>query len=122
MFHTLPTTIITMDEQFVTPENFGMVDDCIYRFGRPNEYNFSFLKDLKLKTIVYLAPTKIPNDFQEFLEDNKIRIFHPASIQETKDPWSTLPHEVVTEVLKFIVNDRVSLQSIYFEMISFLYL
>ena len=42
-------------ETVVPPLNFDMVAPGVYRSGHPNERNFSFLKRLNLKSIIYLA-------------------------------------------------------------------
>ena len=36
-------------------QNFGTVEEDLYRSGHPNELNFPFLERLGLKTIVYLS-------------------------------------------------------------------
>jgi tyrosine-protein phosphatase OCA1 len=36
--------------------NFGMVENDLYRSGQPNELNFPFLEQLRLKTVIWLAP------------------------------------------------------------------
>ena len=94
--------------QLVAPENFGMIEEDLYRFGCPNEYNLSFIEELKLSSVVYLAPTQMPSSFKHFLDSHNIALFHPDSIQETKDPWSSLSHDVVVEVLEFILHSKVS--------------
>ena len=38
-----------------TRQNFGTVEEDLYRSGHPNELNFPFLERLGLKTIVYLS-------------------------------------------------------------------
>lgn len=42
-------------QQFVPPLNFSLVEDGIYRSGFPMPINYPFLKQLGLKTIVYLG-------------------------------------------------------------------
>jgi hypothetical protein len=41
-------------------QNFGMIEEDLYRSGQPNELNFPFLEKLGLKTIAWLAPEE-PN-------------------------------------------------------------
>lgn len=40
------------DDVLVTPTNFSMVEDGIYRSGFPGPDNFGFLKTLNLRSIV----------------------------------------------------------------------
>lgn len=42
----------------VPPANFGMVCDGLYRMGQPNELNFSFMRRLNVKTIVFLKQVR----------------------------------------------------------------
>lgn len=41
---------------YIPPVNWGMVEEDLYRSGKPNVLNFPFLEKLNLKTIIYLAP------------------------------------------------------------------
>ena len=37
-------------------QNFGSVEEDLYRCGQPNEVNFPFLERLQLKSVVFLSP------------------------------------------------------------------
>ncbi len=37
-------------------QNFGTVEEGVFRSGMPNELNFPFLEKLRLKTIVIVSP------------------------------------------------------------------
>ena len=37
-------------------QNFGWVEEDLYRSGQPNELNFPFLERLRLKKILFLSP------------------------------------------------------------------
>lgn len=41
---------------FLTQQNFGLVEEDLYRSGQPNEVNFPFLEKLKLRAVVYISP------------------------------------------------------------------
>ena len=45
-----------MDDLLLPPENFSMVESGVYRSAFPRTKNFSFLKSLKLKTVIPLVP------------------------------------------------------------------
>lgn len=40
----------------LTQQNFGLVEEDLYRSGQPNEVNFPFLEKLKLRAVVYISP------------------------------------------------------------------
>lgn len=37
-------------------QNFGTVEEDLYRAGQPNELNFPFMEKLNLKKVIWLAP------------------------------------------------------------------
>jgi tyrosine-protein phosphatase OCA1 len=37
-------------------QNFGIVEEDLYRAGQPNELNFPFMEKLNLKKVIWLAP------------------------------------------------------------------
>lgn len=56
------------------PSNFGaVIPGEIYRSSFPLPENFSFLKTLKLKTILTLVPEPFPPQYMEFMKANDIR-------------------------------------------------
>ncbi|XP_016753771.1 probable tyrosine-protein phosphatase DSP4 isoform X1 [Gossypium hirsutum] len=63
------------EELFVPPLNFAMVDDGVFRSGFPYSANFSFLRSLGLRSIIYLCPEPYPETNNEFLKVNGIRLF-----------------------------------------------
>lgn len=40
----------------VPPNNFGMVEEDLYRSGAPDAINIPFLAKLQLKSVLWLAP------------------------------------------------------------------
>ncbi|KAF2430687.1 protein-tyrosine phosphatase, partial [Tothia fuscella] len=56
------------------PINFGaVIPQAVYRSSFPLPENFSFLKSLKLKTILTLVPKPFPDSYIEFMETHGIR-------------------------------------------------
>ena len=45
---------------FIPPQNFGMVEDDLYRCGQPTQLNFPFLEQLQLRKIIWLDPEEPP--------------------------------------------------------------
>ncbi|XP_021823192.1 probable tyrosine-protein phosphatase At1g05000 isoform X1 [Prunus avium] len=62
-------------DAFVPPLNFAMVDNGVFRSGFPHSGNFSFLKSLGLRSVIYLCPEPYPEENKEFLKANGIRLF-----------------------------------------------
>lgn len=45
---------------FIPPQNYGMVEQDLYRSAQPNELNFPFLEKLHLRTVIYMTPDQLP--------------------------------------------------------------
>lgn len=45
---------------FIPPQNFGMVEDDLYRCGQPSQLNIPFLEQLHLRKIIWLDPDEPP--------------------------------------------------------------
>ncbi|KAF1940856.1 tyrosine-protein phosphatase-like protein SIW14 [Clathrospora elynae] len=61
----------------IPPANYGAVlPGSIYRSSYPEEKNYGFLKDLKIKTILTLVPEPLSPEYKEFMEDAGIQHFH----------------------------------------------
>lgn len=41
---------------FIPPQNFGVVEEDLYRSGQPIQMNFPFLEKLNLQKIIWLDP------------------------------------------------------------------
>lgn len=63
------------EEHYVPPLNFAMVDNGVFRSGFPDTANFTFLKTLGLRSILYLCPEPYPESNTEFLKSNGITLF-----------------------------------------------
>ncbi|KAI3702600.1 hypothetical protein L6452_28346 [Arctium lappa] len=70
-------------DELYPPVNFSMVDYGIYRSGFPEFANFSYLKALGLRSIVYLCPEAYPEHNLEFLKSNRIQLLQ-FGIEGTK--------------------------------------
>ena len=126
---TLPNRYIPPAVSIFTPtliewlirENFGMIEDDLYRSGQPNELNFPFLERLGLRTIVFLAPED-PNqklyifplfvrliivwDSLNFIDDQEIQLQHLGLDSTNVNAWDPISEEVVLEALEIILNPR----------------
>ncbi|KAJ4703999.1 Tyrosine-protein phosphatase [Melia azedarach] len=93
------------EELFVPPLNFAIVDNGIFRSGFPDCANFSFLKSLGLRSIIYLCPESYPDSNIEFLKANGIRLFQ-FGIEGCKEPFVNIPEETIREALKVVLDER----------------
>ncbi|VVA96255.1 unnamed protein product [Arabis nemorensis] len=89
----------------VSPSNFSMVEDGIYRSGFPQPENFGFLKTLNLRSIIYLCPEPYPEENLKFLEANNIKLFQ-FGIEGKTDPPTPMPKDTVLDALKVLVDVR----------------
>ncbi len=85
----------------IPPINFAMVDSGIYRSGHPIPKNFSFLKKLGLKSVVYLCEEPYSKANQAFLEKNGISLFHLGT-HGNKEPFQFIPSSTVSSALSVI--------------------
>ena len=94
------------------PQNFGAVEDGIYRSGLPTELNYRFLESLRLKTVIVLSPESMDTQFASFLEDFRIRVVYIQNV--SNDGFrglSPVAEETVIEALH-ILSSKSNLVSI----------
>ena len=56
------------------PVAFGIVAPCVYRSDLPTEVNFEFLRELGLRSAVYLSPDIPTRSIRQFLASPLVRI------------------------------------------------
>ena len=87
------------------PQNFGCVEDGVYRSGLPSELNYRFLESLNLRTAIVLSPESMDPQFASFLEDFKIRVVY---IQNASNDGfrglSPVAEETVIDALHLLTN------------------
>lgn len=77
----------------VPPLNFAMVSPGIYRSGYPRPVNHSFLRSIKLKTIIYLCPEDYSEANIKFCEEENVALLQ-FGIQGNKEPFVDMPEYV----------------------------
>ncbi|KAF2848910.1 tyrosine-protein phosphatase-like protein SIW14 [Plenodomus tracheiphilus IPT5] len=61
----------------IPPSNYGaVVPGKIYRSSYPEEKNYEFLKDLKIKSIITLVPEPLSPEYKDFMDEADIQHFH----------------------------------------------
>jgi tyrosine-protein phosphatase SIW14 len=93
------------EELIVPPVNFSLVAKGVYRSSHPNVRNFSFLSNLRLKTLLFLGPEDYPLKNARFLSENGIT-FISVPMEGNKEPFKTIPTEQMMEALRHITNSR----------------
>lgn len=92
--------------RIVPPLNFCPVERQLYRSGQPSNINFEFLKELHLKTIVWLASEDPIDEFIEFVQEEKINLYFAGINPDGGDnnPWDGLTENSIIQALNIIVN------------------
>ncbi|OHT12354.1 putative tyrosine-protein phosphatase [Tritrichomonas foetus] len=93
------------EEIIVPPVNFSMVAQGVYRGAYPNYSNFSFLKNLGLKTLLFLCEEDYPPTNLEFLKENGITLI-TVQMEGNKAPFKTIPNEQMVEALRHLTDVR----------------
>ncbi|KAE8009857.1 hypothetical protein FH972_006266 [Carpinus fangiana] len=92
------------DTVLVSPSNFSMVEDGIFRSGFPQPSNFAFLDTLNLRSIIYLCPEPYPEENLEFLRSRNVRLFQFGI--EGKTESVSIPKQTIMEALKVLIDVR----------------
>ena len=91
---------------FVPPQNFGMVEEDLFRSAQPIELNFPFLEKLRLRTVIYLAPDELPQSLLMWFEDQRIDLVHLG--QDVgggpRSPQNPVSEETVLEGLRLLLE------------------
>jgi len=92
--------------RIVPPLNFCPVERQLYRSGQPSKINFEFLKELHLKTIVWLASEDPIDEFLEFVQQEQINLYFAGINPDGGDnnPWDGLTENSIIQALNIIVN------------------
>ncbi|KAK6456395.1 tyrosine phosphatase family-domain-containing protein [Scheffersomyces xylosifermentans] len=85
------------------PENFAPIIRTIYRSSFPQPNNFTFLKKLKLKSVLCLIPEEYPQLHQDFLKHENIKLFQ-LGMSGNKEPFVKISSDLITEAVKIVLN------------------
>uniref|UniRef100_A0A7S2RJ85 diphosphoinositol-polyphosphate diphosphatase n=1 Tax=Rhizochromulina marina TaxID=1034831 RepID=A0A7S2RJ85_9STRA len=91
------------DEEFFPPVNFSMVEPGVYRSSFPMKRNFSFLKRIRLKTILALILEEYPQANTAFNEENGIR-FLQFGMEGNKEPFRSMDSSLVRAAVRAIMD------------------
>ena len=93
------------EDLLVPPVNFSLVAKGIYRGSYPNQQNFSFLKHLELKSILFLCPEDYSEANKKFLNENKIDLLS-VPMEGNKEPFKIIPKQQMSQALTHLANQR----------------
>ena len=91
-----------MERTFIPPFRFALVETDVFRGAYPVALNFSFLKTLKLKSMISLTPNPIDDELAEFCKEEGIEN-HYYPVPKFIDQIIITPN-TVTEIITFLCN------------------
>lgn len=93
--------------RIVPPLNFCPVEKDLYRSGQPSTINHSFLEELNLKSIIWLAIEDPQDNFLQFIDDHNINFFYNLGFTNgSGNSWDGLSEESIKQALEIIVDKR----------------
>lgn len=101
--------IITDAPKFrvVPPLNFCPVEKQLYRSGQPSALNHSFLEQLNLKSIIWLAIEDPQDSFLKFIDENDINFFYNLGYDSIgSNSWDGLSEASIKQALEIICDKR----------------
>lgn len=91
----------------VPPLNFCPVEKNLYRSGQPSALNHSFLEQLHLKSIIWLAIEDPQDNFLKFIDDNHINLFCNLGYDSVEsNSWDGLSESSIKQALEIIADRR----------------
>lgn len=91
----------------VPPLNFCPVEKNLYRSGQPSALNHSFLEQLHLKSIIWLAIEDPQDNFLKFIDDNHINLFCNLGYDSVEsNSWDGLSESSIKQALEIIADKR----------------
>lgn len=88
----------------IPPQNFGIVEEHLYRSGQPTELNFPFLEKLRLRKIIHLAPEEPPAEFLVWMDEQRMELVRLGGDPGKLSPWAPVSEEVVVEGLRLVLD------------------
>ena len=82
-----------------------MVWRGIYRSSFPTKRNFSFLKHLRIRSVVYLCPEEYPESHVSFLHGIGAQLLQ-FGVEGNKEPFDEIPEDIVRTALSAVLDTR----------------
>lgn len=94
--------------RIIPPLNFCPVEKQLYRSGQPLVINQSFLQELNLKTIIWLASEEPAEEFLDYCSRLNINIEFVGMINDYNysniNPWDLLDERTIKNALELMCN------------------
>lgn len=102
--------------RIVPPLNFCPVERQLYRSGQPSLINQLFLKELSLKSILWLSNEEPQDEFMEFCDSCNINVEFIGLLNDINflncnysqgmniNPWDSLSENTIKKALELILN------------------
>ena len=82
-----------------------MVWRGIYRSSFPTKRNFGFLRQLGLKSVIYLCPEEYPESHHAFLAECGSQLLHHG-VEGNKEPFDEIPEDAMRGALRAVLDER----------------
>lgn len=94
--------------RIVPPLNFCPVERQLYRSGQPSVINHSFLQELNLKTVLWLASEEPQEDMIDYCARNNINLESMGLMSgytyQNVNPWDALSETAIKKALETIFD------------------
>ncbi len=95
------------DSTVQPPERFGVVAPQLYRSSVFHPVNFTFLSQLRLKTILHLSPEVTLRAVENFIKESNIRLVHLGiKFWKPSHGWRPTSEELLKEALEMVLDVR----------------
>lgn len=94
-----------MAQQLYPPQNFAMIFPGVYRSSFPKKKNFSFLKQLQLKTVLSLVLEEYPEKNRVFIEENGIKLLS-FGVSGNKEPFADIDEDTIRHAVEVLLDSR----------------
>ena len=94
-----------MNDEFIPPTNFAVIEKGLYRSAFPVKRNFPFIHHLGIKSILVLVPEEYPEDSLKFMNRFDIKLFKYPLVGN-KEPFTEIPTDMVVEMMHLILDTR----------------
>lgn len=95
----------SLRDPLVPSINFAMVCPGVYRSGYPTKKNFSFLRALKLKSILYLCPEEYAESNIKFCEEENVNVLRFPT-EGNKEPFYDISEPLMHRIMSAISDTR----------------
>eukprot|EP00759_Apiculatamorpha_spiralis_P012930 PhF_6_TR19775/c0_g1_i1/m.28843 len=87
----------------IVPNNFGYVNEFIFRCAEPEERHFPFLESLSLRLIIYLSHGQTPMNpaLLSWAHDSKVEVIQKSVVEGSR---VSVSEDVVLDVLKILLD------------------